>query len=271
MTDISIESKAGAQAGGSDVGAAIAAKDRLGGAKAVLPPHTIPTTSARPDWTGVVPRSSGYDSTRSMRTNVETHADELNRAEYENERLIMRGPERPTDFQTSYRGIRDTGLWMLFQQFPLEPSGRTFWPRVAIIVEERPSLSGIGLRPMDLFRHGKPNTDYCWRFRAKVWTGPANSVDIAPFNWCASETRFNTPLAQASRWGATWQNIMIITGASTGDTRTTGPVPPSTPLPDQLQRKYTYTTIMVGSLLLDMGFDFAKSDGRVWFLEQRVP
>src|SRR2546426_9508373 len=70
MTEISVESKASAPAAGSDVGAAIVAQDRRSIAKAVLPPHTIPTTSAWLGWTGVPRVSPRYDSTRSGRGNV---------------------------------------------------------------------------------------------------------------------------------------------------------------------------------------------------------
>jgi len=60
-----------------------------------------------------------------------------------------------------------------------------------------------------------------------------------------------------------------MSNASTGKTRAIGPMPPNTPLPDtpKYHRTFSYETIMVGNVLLDMGFLYIVSDGRVWFLE----
>ena len=107
----------------------------------------------------------------------------------------LRG-KRPENFETYYRGVRDTGLSMLFERFRYRDTS-TLWPRVAIIIEERPELHGNIAN--EFFENSKTETDYCWRFRAKVWGGPARSEDIAPFNWCFSETRF-TPYAKVPIW-----------------------------------------------------------------------
>ena len=61
-------------------------------------------------------------------------------------------------------------------------------------------------------------------------------------------------------------------GAETGfagDALAAGPVAPNQPLPDRpdYRRLFHFNTIMVGNVLLDMGFNYNRPDGRVWFVE----
>ena len=269
MTQISFESVAGAEAGGSAEAKLIAAQDRYGTAKAVLPSGAIPTEEGWKGWADRIPSTApGYDAARGMWKSMIDHSDYQRQAAWDQERAIVRGPDRPADFETYYRGVRDTGLSDLFK--PVHYQDRTtVWPRVALIVEERPQKGGIIADEYN--RGGKTTSDRCWRLRAKVWTGSARSEDITPFNWCLSEMRYNIGYAGVARWGMSPTSNMARIQANTGSKRTTGPNPPGTPLPQPLYMfQFSYDTIMVGNVLLDMGFSFHVPDGRVWLIDESV-
>jgi hypothetical protein len=293
MAEISYESKIGVRPASSDLADKIAALERPGAAKPLLPPHTIlpKPSGGLPVQPPVATKDSTTDSTKnkprlrpgasdSIWQSMVNRAEEQRRRDFNADLLIISGPERPKDFETSYRSIRYTGLWKLFTSFPYQDM-RTLWPRVAIIVQEKPDLQAsllpngaLPVGPRGFFANGQPATDYCWRLWARVWTDSARSVDIAPFNWCYSETHFNESLSPVSLWGSRPATNMHLNRFSTGTTRTTGPVPPETPLPRTNYGLSGPNTPMVGSLLLDMGIplgDPAMPDGRVWFLEDSKP
>jgi hypothetical protein len=83
--------------------------------------------------------------------------------------------------------------------------------------------------------------------------------------------RFNTPYSEVEIWGRTpKQNVPAPAGvAAPGDNTTAVPIAPKYPLPDSpdYHRLFHYNTIMVGNVLLDMGFNYNRPDGRVWFVE----
>jgi hypothetical protein len=70
-------------------------------------------------------------------------------------------------------------------------------------------------------------------------------------------------------WGAAQKFNMIIAGGSTGLQRTKGPKPPLKPLPngDGYNSQFSYARLMIGNVLLDMGFVYTVSDGCGWFNE----
>ena len=118
----------------------------------------------------------------------------------------------------------------------------------------------------------KTETDYTWRFRATVWTDASHKIEIAPFNWAFSEMRYNTAYSEVPIWGQVpKQNVPLPEGAAgaAGDPAAPSPVAPAQPLPDRpdYRRLFHYNTIMVGNVLLDMGFRYERPDGRVWFVE----
>jgi hypothetical protein len=185
----------------------------------------------------------------------------------------IRGPDRPADFETYYHGVRDTGLANLFAQSSYRNSS-TSWPRVMIVIEEKPKFNG-GM-PSEYFHSStKTETDYTWRFHATVWTDATHSIDIAPFNWAFSEMRYNTPYSEVPIWGRTpKQNVSPPAGlraaaASPSTQPAALPIAPKSPLPEQpdYHRLFHYNTIMVSNVLLDMGFNYNRPDGRVWFVE----
>jgi hypothetical protein len=203
---------------------------------------------------------------------MKAHANWRAQAEADDNRAIIRGPERPANFETYYRGLRDTGLSNLFAKFPYKNS-RTSWPRVMIVIEEKPKFNG-GMPSEFWHSSSKTETDYTWRFHATVWTDATHSIDIAPFNWAFSETRYNTPYSEVPIWGRTPKlNVPPPEGApalsSTQPTASPSAVAPKYPLPEtpDYHRTFHYNTIMVGNLLIDMGFNYNKPDGRVWIVE----
>lgn len=268
MTQISFESVAGVEAGGSTEAKVIAVQDQYGIAKPVLPPGSTPTETGWSGWVERVPPTApGYDAAKGMWKSMIAHSEYQRAADWDEARGIIRGPERPENFETYYRGVRDTGLSNLFKTARYQDL-QTLWPRVALVVEESPKG---GIIADEYFRVGNTkSSDRCWRLHAKVWTGPARSEDIAPFNWCLSEMRYNVGYTGVTRWGTTPKSNMRHALSSTGSNRTTGPNPPSEPLPPHTfySRQFSYNTIMVANVLLDMDFNFNLPDGRVWLLEE---
>ena len=172
------------------------------------------------------------------------------------QRGMIHGPARQADFETSYRSIRDTRLLNVFANYPWNNGGNE-WPRVALVVEEQPA-GGTG--EFEHARGGQKITDRCWRLRARLWTGPASSQDIAPFNWCLSEMRSDVAYNDVALWGRSPH------GAPTS--RTLGPIPPFTPVPTlQYGDGLRGDTIMLGNILLDMSFGLGMPDGRVWIVQ----
>jgi hypothetical protein len=223
MIDVSFESRAGGVAA-SMVQLDSAHGDTPAVEKQLLPPGGVPTTR------------------------------DLNR-----QKGMIPGSERPANFDTYYRSIRDTRLSKVFVNYPWN-TGRNAWPRVALVVEEAPT-GGTGA--LGYMRGGDKIKDRCWRLRARLWTGPAASQDIAPFNWCLSEMRFNVPYDDVALWGMTPATSMA--EHNTGPDRTLGPNPPYLAAP-----RFHYAdgshgdTIMLGNILLDMSFGLGVPDGRVW-------
>ena len=78
------------------------------------------------------------------------------------------------------------------------------------------------------------------------------------------------PYADVSLWGRTPKSNMRLIQATTGPNRTLGPNPPDTPLPGDRSYKspFSYATVMVGNVLLDMGFSYRAPDGRAWLLDE---
>jgi len=112
------------------------------------------------------------------------------------------------------RGLRfkDTVLNQMFKAHPIDGhksaprfSGEKWFPRVALIPVTVPSnhqgswgdsnaygstsFNGVQATTVTL---GGRKPDYerlCWTFRAKVWTAPTKSTEVAPFLYCAVDAR----------------------------------------------------------------------------------
>ncbi|HSV15214.1 MAG TPA: hypothetical protein VLI90_13225 [Tepidisphaeraceae bacterium] len=271
LTDISKESKVKAAAEKKEQVQAVETKEAAGLAKDVLPPHTNPTGEAAKAWLDRIPTTeASYDRAKSVYQNMQDHANWRGQAEVDDNHALIRGPQRPANFETYYRGLRDTGLSNIFKKFPYQNS-HTSWPRVMIVIEEKPRFNG-GM-PSEFFHNStKTETDYTWRYRATLWMDATHKIDIAPFNWAFSEMRYNTPYSEVEIWGRTPKhNVPPAPGVegTAGDPANPVPIATKYPLPDDpaYHRTFHYNTIMVGNLLLDMGFNYNRQDGRVWFVE----
>ena len=262
MKEISFESRAGAAptelvsiAGGADSAAP-------GAEKPLLPPGGLPGTEGGANGSFAIPTPSPVESgDKSTWGQMTARSEEMRQRDYNMDRGIVPGPERSDSFETAYRSIRDTRLNNVFAAFPWN-TGRDPWPRVVLIVEEKPQLGSLLYK-----RPGDVIEDRCWRVSAKLWTGPAASETISPFNWCLSEMRFNEPYGDVALWGKTPKTSML--NQNTGAARTLGPNPPYVPAPDRQYRDgANFDTIMLGNLLLDMGFSLGVPDGRVWIVDK---
>lgn len=270
LNGMSFSSKVKAQADQKALIQSIADKDRFGVAKPMLPPHSVPTQAGWKAWSDRVPGiAPGHDKANNVWANMQAYSRHQTQVSSDARLVLFRGPSRPADFETYYRGVRDTGLANLFAKFPYQGS-RDEFPRVAIIIEEKPRPTVL---PDSFFKGSGNKTDYCWRFRAKLWIDATHGQDIAPFNWCFSETRFNVPYSRGPLWGQVPPALVTLSGKFTGKGRTAGPIPPYTPLPitPEYKHTYSYAPVMVGNVLMDMGFNWDRGDGRVWFLEQLSP
>lgn len=268
LHEASHESLATGRATKGEVAAAIAERENSGPKKNPLPPGTTPSHQGFQAWAAQAPSGSReYDRSQSVWNNMVARSNEMKQRDGDLVRAIIRGPERRADYQTYYRSTRDTALAGLFERYPYKDT-TTIWPRVAVLVEEAPRGAGSQIAE---YSRGQTAQDMCWRLRATIWPDAFRSVPIAPFNWCFSEIRFNVAYAQVPTWGVAQKSNMLLARQSTGAQRTEGPVPPYSPLPrdasgsDDFGKQFSYSTAMVGNVLLDMGFNYGLADGRVWF------
>lgn len=164
--------------------------------------------------------------------------------------------------RTYYRNVRDTELNHVFDAWPYNLASNR-WPRVVLIIEEEPAHR----MQMDYGDPAHEYVDACWRIRARIWTGPATSQDVAPFNWCMSESKLDTAFADVELWGGTPKTSF--TDQNTGARRTLGPNPPYLPIPEHFVSLSGNELTMLGSIMIDMGFSYAESDGRVWILREQ--
>jgi hypothetical protein len=182
VSDISKDSKVAAAAENKAHREAIVSKDEAGLVKEVLPPHTNPSDAAAKAWLDRVPPTSPqFDRAKSVWDNMQAHANWRAQTEADDARAIIRGPDRPANFETYYRGVRDTGLKDLFKDAPYQNS-KTTWPRVMLVIEEKPKFNG-GM-PSEYWHNqgSKTETDYTWRFHATVWTDADHKIDIPASN-----------------------------------------------------------------------------------------
>jgi hypothetical protein len=265
LKDISFESHA---AGAPAVKAAPVAADvevQPGSGKPLLPPGAVPTEHGATGFVVIPEPAQASGEGKSTWDAMKQRSDTMRKRDYNLEQGVIPGPERPANFETYYRSVRDTKLANVFAASPWN-AGQNSWPHVALVVEAGP-------RHGDSFLYKQPGDkldDACWRLRAKLWTGPRASQDIATFNACLSEMRFNVAYTDVAFWGKTPKISM--SDHTTGAERTMGPNPPYIPVPKlQFSDGANTDTVMLGTLLLDMGFDSGMPDGRVWVIDGTKP
>jgi len=258
MKEVSYESKVGVAPAGVAIPEVAANDSASGGPKLLLPSGTVPPEES-PRWATKVPLDSQEVASSQSMT---SRSDYIRQRDLNMQKGRIPGPERPADFATPYRSIRDTRLRNVFAAYPWN-GDQTLWPRVAIIVEE---VTNGGTRFFTYKRSGESIEDRCWRLSARLWKGPANSEDVAPFNWCLSEMRFNVSYEGVALWAGTPKTSM--SRHAIGPPGTTGPNPPYLPAAEHhFNDGYNSDTIMLGNILLDMGFSFGVPDGRVWVVD----
>jgi hypothetical protein len=261
MIDVSFESRAGGVAA-SMVQLEPPPANTSAVHKQLLPPGGVPTALGASAVTQMPETTPDSTAGKSMSQKMEDRSRSIRQRNMNIEKGQIPGPERPANFETSYRSIRDTQLSNVFVNYPWNV-GRNSWPRVALVVEEKPT-GGTGA--LGSLQPGDKIKDRCWRLGARLWTGPAASQDIAPFNWCLSEMRFNVSYNAVALWGMTPATSMA--EHNTGPARTQGPNPPMIPAPRFHYSDGSFSdTIMLGNLLLDMSFSFGVPDGRVWIVD----
>jgi hypothetical protein len=83
-----------------------------------------------------------------------------------------------------------------------------------------------------------------------------------------SESKLDTAFADVGLWGGTPKTSF--TDQNTGARRTLGPNPPYLPIPERFVSLSVNELTMLGSIMIDMGFSYAESDGRVWILRKQL-
>ena len=293
VIEVSYESHAGVAAAGA-AALNIAATDP-GAQKPLLPPGVLPnkdataamgtslvdarataaaTDSAKPDTT--TKKGGGMMGLlRAVGSNMKAHGGGLQRPPAPHEGTFRYGD--PPLLATYYRNIRDTELNQLFAASQWNV-GRNSWPRVALVVEDVTEASGTSVM---YARSGADMRNQCWRLSATLWTGPAASKEIPPFNWCLTEMHYDViqdPQGGAtyiraarvglSQWGMTPKSSMG--DENTGANRTKGPNPPYTPVMRfHFRDDMSAESLMLGNILRDMAFNYGVPDGRVWVV--RIP
>lgn len=168
-------------------------------------------------------------------------------------------------------GITETELNQLFAKYPYDIK-RKFsqqYPRVALTVLEAPK------------NHNAENYLWtekgCFKLSAVVWDTKTKSRNIPPFHVCIPRDIVSrVAMKSASDWeGST--GFFAISQESTGLIRTNGPIPPQTPMPNDMphQRYFVGPDIDISTLdgnmfamtLYHLGFNWAiGEDRRVWFV-----
>ena len=199
--------------------------------------------------------------------------------------------------QAPITGLRfkDTVLNQMFKPHPIDGSksaprfsGEKWFPRVALIPLTVPSnhqgswgdsntygsTSLNGVRATT-FSAGGRKPDYerlCWTFRARVWTAPAKSTEVAPFLYCAADARRFVKLGgtpPVTVIGPLW-----ISKTQSGSLFTEGPRQP----PQFASRKYianaedydSYAVQISLAIMQDMGldpYDAGNEGNRAWIAD----
>lgn len=171
--------------------------------------------------------------------------------------------------ETNYITIKDTKLNNIFEN---KQDGT--YPRVAVTVVNAPIFHAEGFAMWNnTHKYG------CYDLKATLWQSKTESETIDGFKLCSpDDVVYDVPMEEIQFWGS----FTTIYGStyyeeSSGKKRTTGPLVPETPIPQDIKHKTyffkefqstSYDTLMMGSVLYNMGFDWTDiKDKRVWFVE----
>ena len=163
----------------------------------------------------------------------------------------------------------------LSAQFNYNISMDSQYPRVALTVLASPPNHAENI--IMLITQGATVPRACWQLEARVWTNSNTFNDVQPFTVCMPDIVSQIAYSPFTQW-AMPDRIATIPAASTGRTRTLGPVPPDNAFPDDIRYAAYYGAsegmypdegteewFMFASVLYDMGFDWHQtSDHRVW-------
>jgi hypothetical protein len=186
----------------------------------------------------------------------------------------------------SQSGPKSVDLYCLRNILPksydaYQPLSKQF-PHVAVTVLKSPPKWGDAA--MDRSQH---YANACWTLRAVVWSDEQHSKVIGPFDWCTPRDSEIQPMATV---GITPAAIDVVSHYRTGTTRTEGPRPPNTLVPDDRATEelaaentspdngkrlalkdlnddgYSRFGHMFYNLRYQMGSTFKAGDYRVWIV-----
>jgi len=162
-----------------------------------------------------------------------------------------------------------------------QPLSKQF-PHVAVTVLKSPPKWGDAAQ--DRFGH---YANACWTLRAVVWSDEQHSKVIGPFDWCTPRDSEVQPRPLTTILPAA---IDVVSHYRTGTTRTEGPRPPNTLVPDDRETEqlaaentspdngrrlalknlnedsYSRFGHMFLNLRYQMGSNFQAGDYRVWIV-----
>lgn len=177
-------------------------------------------------------------------------------------------------------------LQNLFAKAPYEPneSFSKQYPRVAFTVLSSPPVHAQNVQILVVNGGDVPRG--CWSLSATIWTNEKASKDTGPFTVCMPDiltSAYGVPLNGYNNWALAGQTMLNVQPGeqTTGNHRTTGPIPPNTPFPTSahytayygwqggVNGRYpggnTEEGYMWAGLLYIMGFDWQNiEDRRVW-------
>ena len=167
-------------------------------------------------------------------------------------------------------GIQETELNQIFAKYPydVKKSFNQQFPRVSITVLEAPKVH----HEVTAYTSHRA----CFKLSAVVWDTRTKSRNIPNFYVCLPRDLVpNLAMRPAEGWiGST--GFFVMNQEHTGLNRTDGPVPPKSPIPNDLahQRYFENEYLEIGTVdgrmfamtLYHMGFNWSiHEDRRVWF------
>jgi hypothetical protein len=161
---------------------------------------------------------------------------------------------------------------------------RAQFPRVAFTVLESPRLHALPVMPSAV---GVLKQDQgCWKLSAVIWQSAEQSTSVEPFSACFPNIIAGLgPLpvkAYENWWGIGGELVTLASEDTTGDVRTTGPLPPAKPFPQGVHyiayfhssisvacpEVYTLESYFWAGILYRMDFDPAQTkDRRAWVVK----
>ncbi len=183
------------------------------------------------------------------------------------------GPATPVTTQNTGPTIESTPLFRIFAKAEYDTTKKLAvqFPRVALRV--------LTVPPAHNALWQLQNASGCWTLSATLWKTRTASTPVGPFTICVPRDMPNEiGLGKVLDWAGK-AGFHSVSDETTGNKRTDGPVPPSTPIPKDVGHQHFWApegqmvpakmdAAMFGAVLAKMNFDWSvDADRRVWIVQ----